>query len=153
MLIEALPESELDSIRPLLLELLITDAGDPASPGLRSRLDEALPRTRATFRGENHVFAAREQGRILAFCWCVVFDPGTGLEGEVAELYVLPGERGRGLAGRLLGEATRLFAERRVTFASVWTDPGNQVALRAYEAAGFTPTEQLVLTWNPPDGG
>lgn len=147
--IEALAESELDSIRPLLIELLAEDAAATPTPALRRRLDSALPRSRPTFVGENHVFAARREGVVVAFCWCVLFDPGTGLEGEVAELYVRPEVRGQGLATRLLEGATRLFRERRVTFASVWTEFENRAAVRAYTKAGFGPTDQMVLTWDP----
>jgi ribosomal protein S18 acetylase RimI-like enzyme len=150
--IAALAESELDSIRPLLIELLAQDAAPTPTLGLRHRLDATLPRTRATFVGENHVFAARSSGSVLGFCWCVLFDPGTGLEGEVAELYVHPDARGQGLATRLLREATRLFRQRQVTFASVWTDHDNRPAVSAYLAAGFAPTRQLVLTWDPEHG-
>ncbi len=150
--IAALAESELDSIRPLLIELLAQDAAPTPTLGLRHRLDATLPRTRATFVGENHVFAARGSGSVLGFCWCVLFDPGTGLEGEVAELYVHPDARGQGLATRLLREATRLFRQRQVTFASVWTDHDNRPAVSAYLAAGFAPTRQLVLTWDPEHG-
>ena len=147
--IEALAESELDSIRPLLIELLAQDASPTPTPSLRRRLDAALPRTKATFVGENHLFAARRTGVVVGFCWCVLFDPGTGLEGEVAELFVHPEVRGQGVATRLLGEATRLFRQRQVTFASVWTDQGNRPAVSAYRAAGFAPTRQMVLTWDP----
>ncbi len=150
--IAALAESELDSIRPLLIELLAQDAAPTPTLGLRHRLDATLPRTRATFVGENHVFAARSSGSVLGFCWCVLFDPGTGLEGEVAELYVHPDARGQGLATRLLREATRLFRQRQVTFASVWTDHDNRPAVSAYLDAGFAPTRQLVLTWDPEHG-
>ena len=150
--IAALAESELDSIRPLLIELLAQDAAPTPTLGLRHRLDATLPRTRATFVGENHVFAARSSGSVLGFCWCVLFDPGTGLEGEVAELFVRPDARGQGLATRLLREATRLFRDRRVTFASVWTDHDNRPAVSAYLEAGFAPTRQFVLTWDPDHG-
>ena len=151
--IAALAESVLDSIRPLLIELLAQDAAPTPTLGLRHRLDATLPRTRATFVGENHVFAARSSGSVLGFCWCVLFDPGTGLEGEVAELYVHPDARGQGLATRLLREATRLFRQRQVTFASVWTDHDNRPAVSAYLEAGFAPTRQLVLTWDADHAG
>lgn len=149
-MIERLAEEELPQIRPLLLDLL---QGEQAAAGetvpARSELDSWLPQTRTGFQGENHIFAAREGGRVLGFCWCVLYDPGTGLEGEVAELYVLPEARGRRLASRLVERAVELFASRRVTFACVWTRADNQPALRAYRRAGFAATEQLILTWYP----
>jgi hypothetical protein len=42
-----------------------------------------------------------------------------------------------------------VIRERQVTFACVWTRGDNPAALAAYEAAGFAPTEQTVLTWLP----
>lgn len=91
-------------------------------------------------------------GRAVGLCWCVVFDPGTGLEGEVAELYVEPAARGQGIGTALVAEAMRLFRERAVTFAAVWTRPDNPAALEVYRRHGFQPTEQTVLTWLPLPG-
>ncbi|MGH7697807.1 MAG: GNAT family N-acetyltransferase [Candidatus Dormibacteria bacterium] len=148
MLIEALAETDLGRIRPLLLDLLSQEQAP--GPGLtRPQLEEWLPRTHARFQGENHVFAAQEGSRLVGFCWCVLFDPGTGLEGEVAELYVAPQARGGGVARLLLERAVELFSSRRVTFACVWTGADNLAAVRAYRAAGFAPTDQVVLTWYP----
>lgn len=151
MVIEILPESELGAIRPLLVDLLHGEQDQTTqSPMTKDQLLRWLPATRSSFVGQNHIFAAREDGRILGFCWCLLFDPGTGLEGEVAELYVTPGARGQGIASRLVGEAVALFAKHRVTFACVWTRQSNPAAVRAYRNAGFAPTDQLVLTWCPP---
>jgi len=80
----------------------------------------------------------------------VLFEPGTGLEGEVAELYVAPEARGQGVASKLMEEAVALFTRHRVTFACVWTREANPAAVSAYRRAGFRPTDQLVLTWYPP---
>jgi len=108
---------------------------------------------RATFQGENMILAARSsEGEITGFCWCVFFDPGTGLEAEVAEVYVKPSFRGKGLGRSLLLRAVELFRQRGVTFASVWTRENNPEAVRVYEQAGFHRTEQLVLTWLPLPG-
>jgi ribosomal protein S18 acetylase RimI-like enzyme len=151
MVIEVLPESELGAIRPLLVDLLHGEQDHTTqSPMTKDQLLRWLPATRSSFVGQNHIFAAREDGRILGFCWCLLFDPGTGLEGEVAELYVTPGARGQGIASQLVGEAVALFAKHRVTFACVWTRQSNPAAVRAYRSAGFAPTDQLVLTWCPP---
>ncbi len=105
------------------------------------------------FRGENVILAARaEGGRTVGMCWCVLFNPGTGLEAEVAEVYVDPAYRSKGLGRRLLERAVALFRERSVTFACVWTRETNPQAVRLYEQAGFQRTEQLVLTWLPLPG-
>jgi putative acetyltransferase len=102
------------------------------------------------FLGDNHILVARGgDGRALGLCWIVLFDPGTGLEAEVAELYVRPEGRGQGIAHRLMTEAMAVLRKRGVTFACVWTRGDNPAALAAYQAAGFAPTEQTVLTWLP----
>lgn len=150
MVIETLAEQDLPLIRPLLLDLIRAEQeASKEAPTHPDQLSAWLPTTRPSFKGENHIFAAREEGRVLGFCWCVLFDPGTGLEGEVAELYVAPEARGRGLAGQLVGQAVELFASRQVTFACVWTRAENEPALRAYRRVGFAPTDQLILTWYP----
>ena len=110
---------------------------------VRSRL-----RHPSTFIGENHILVARDTAPV-GLCWIVLYDPGTGLEAEVAELYVRPEARGRGVATALLGAALALLRERQVTFASVWTRTDNPAALAAYHRAGFQATRQTVLTWLP----
>lgn len=139
-------------VRPLLIDLLLEEQRHYDHPQLTpaemAREMRQPPRSR--FVGENVIFAARTRDRRLCgLCWCVLFDPGTGLEGEVAELYVDPAYREHGLGARLVEEAVDLFKRRRVTFASVWTRAGNPAAVRLYQQAGFKPTEQLVLTWLP----
>ena len=104
------------------------------------------------FTGENVILAARTAGRVVGLCWCVFFNPGTGLEAEVAEVYVDPQLRSQGIGSRLLQRAVQLFRERNVTFAAVWTRENNPQAVRIYEEAGFRRTEQLVLTWLPLPG-
>jgi len=106
----------------------------------------------ARFSGENVILVARVEDKLVGLCWCVLFNPGTGLEAEVAEVYVDPDFRSQGIGGQLLRQAVRLFRQRNVTFAAVWTRESNPQAVRLYEEAGFRRTEQLVLTWLPLPG-
>ena len=116
----------------------------------REQIDATMPPIAPTFTGENHVLVARDDAKTaLGVCWCVIFDPGTGLEAEVAELVVAPGAQGQGIATQLLAAARALFIRRHVTFACVWTRDANPAAMAAYARAGFAPTEQAVLTWLP----
>lgn len=153
--IEILPEGEYGAIRPLLAELLLEEQRHYEHPQLTPEaLGEDVRRpVRPSFAGENLIFAARDpQGRVVGLCWCVLFDPGTGLEAEIAEVFVDPGHRNQGLAGAMLRRAVQLFRDRGVTFACVWTRESNPQAVRLYEQAGFARTEQLVLTWLPLPG-
>ena len=118
----------------------------------RGEIERHLMEVPSAFRGENIIFAVRDElGEMVGFCWIVLYDPGTGLEGEVAELYVAEEHRGRGIARMLVGEAVKLFAERRVTLGYVWTRPDNDSAVHLYRSAGFETNPQLVMTWYPSD--
>jgi len=137
-------------VAALLVDLTLQEQDHYTHP--RETREEVERRLRAapTFTGENHLLVARDgDGHPVGVCWVVLFDPGTGLEAEIAELYVRPEVRGGGVARRLVAEATALLRRRLVTFAAVWTRGDNPAALSAYRAAGFAPTEQAVLTWLP----
>lgn len=149
--IETLDDPDEAGVRALLVDLALEEQDKYDHPRqTRVQIEQGMPPLRGSFVGENRLFVARgASGEPLGVCWCVLFDPGTGLEGEVAELYVEPKARGRGIAGMLLREAMQLFRSRQVTFACVWTRDDNPAALAAYRRAGFAETEQKVLTWLP----
>jgi ribosomal protein S18 acetylase RimI-like enzyme len=152
--VERLAAGDYTLIKPLLVELHLSEqvhySDHPQLP--REEIERHLAQVPSAFRGENVVFAVRDEvGELMGFCWLVLFDPGTGLEGEVAELYVAEAHRGRGIGRMLVRQATRLFAERGVTLAYVWTRPDNEAAVRLYRSAGFEPNRQLVMTWYPLD--
>ena len=149
---ERLRPEELALVRPLLVDLHLHEQPHYTDhPQLtRAEIDASLDEVEGTFEGENVVFAVRDgPGGLAGFCWVVLFDPGTGLEGEVAELYVAEAHRGQGVGEALVRRAVQLFAERGVTLGYVWTRPDNDAATRLYRSAGFEPTRQLVLTWYP----
>ncbi len=149
---ERLADGEYDLIKPLLVELHMGEQVHYSDhPQLRREdIEDHLATVPTTFRGENIVFAVRDEvGTVIGFCWIVLFDPGTGLEGEVAEVYVSPEHRGRGVGEMLMQQAVRLFRERRVTLGYVWTRPDNEAAVHLYQSAGFENNRQLVLTWYP----
>jgi len=152
--VERLATGDYTLIKPLLVELHLSEqvhySDHPQLP--REEIERHLAQVPSAFHGENVVFAVRDEvGELMGFCWLVLFDPGTGLEGEVAELYVAEAHRGRGIGSLLVRKATRLFAERGVTLAYVWTRPDNDAAVRLYTSAGFEPNRQLVMTWYPLD--
>ncbi len=151
-MVERLRDEELDLVRPLLVDLHLYEQPHYRDhPQLsREQLEASMDQVPAHFAGENVIFAVRDGERGLAgFCWVVLFDPGTGLEGEVAEVYVAETHRGRGVGEALLRRAVELFRDRGVTLGYVWTRPENEAATRLYRSAGFEPTQQLVLTWYP----
>lgn len=154
MRIERLASEDDGEVHQMLAELALDEQERYDHPRqTRAEVEGGTALPRSHFTGENHLLVARDEaGTATGLCWCVLFDPGTGLEGEVAELYVRPEARGLGVAGALLREAMALFRGREVTFVCVWTRDDNPAAMAAYRAAGFTPTEQTVLTWLPLPG-
>jgi ribosomal protein S18 acetylase RimI-like enzyme len=152
IVVELLADEELGLVRPLLVDLHLHEQPHYADhPQLtRAQVEASLSEVQPRFTGENVIFAVRDGGGGLAgFCWVVLFDPGTGLEGEVAEVYVAESHRGRRVGEALLRRAVDLFHERGVTLGYVWTRSDNRAATRLYRSAGFEPTTQLVLTWYP----
>lgn len=150
--VERLAAGDYTLIRPLLVELHLGEQVHYADhPQLRrDEIERHLTQIPSAFRGENVIHAVRDEGgAVVGFCWIVLYDPGTGLEGEVAELYVAAEHRGRGIGEMLVRSAVRLFQERRVTLGYVWTRPDNQTAVRLYRSAGFEENRQLVMTWYP----
>jgi ribosomal protein S18 acetylase RimI-like enzyme len=150
--VERLAQGDYSLIKPLLVDLhLAEQAHYEDHPQLdRWEIEDNLDTVPSTFRGENVIFAVREDGgEVIGFCWIVLFDPGTGLEGEVAEVCVAEEHRGHGIGEVLMEQAVRLFRERGVTLGYVWTRPDNEAAVRLYKSAGFEPSRQLVLTWYP----
>jgi ribosomal protein S18 acetylase RimI-like enzyme len=149
-----LDPAEHDLVRPLLRELMLAEQRHYDHPQLTEKEIEhdVANAPAARFSGENVILAARAAGKVVGLCWCVFFNPGTGLEAEVAEVYVDPNFRSQGIGGKLLRQAVQLFRQRNVTFAAVWTRENNPQAVRIYEEAGFRRTEQLVLTWLPLPG-
>ena len=150
--VERLAAGDYAHVRPLLVDLHLGEQTHYSDhPQLsRGEVEDHLSTVPSTFAGENVIYAVRDEpGQIVGFCWIVLFDPGTGLEGEVAEVYVAAEHRGRGIGEMLMEQAVRLFRERRVTLGYVWTRNDNEAAVRLYRSAGFEPNRQLVLTWYP----
>ncbi len=150
--VERLAEGDFALIKPLLVDLHLGEQVHFSDhPQLsRQQIEDHLATVPSSFYGENVVFAVRDEvGEVIGFCWVVLFNPGTGLEGELAEVCVAADHRGRSIGEMLVDRAVRLFRERGVTLGYVWTRPENEAAVRLYLSAGFQPNRQLVLTWYP----
>ncbi|GAA0447788.1 GNAT family N-acetyltransferase [Streptomyces sp. NPDC046215] len=72
----------------------------------------------------------------------------------IAYLAVLPEHRGKGYAGDILAEGTRLLAERGAARIRASTDVGNPPMSQAFRRAGYANYErQLNMTWGRRGGG
>ncbi|WP_214106307.1 GNAT family N-acetyltransferase [Acrocarpospora catenulata] len=63
-------------------------------------------------------------------------EPGAG---ELKRMYVLPAERGRGVARALLAEIERMAADQGMTAIRLETGRGFDDVIRLYTSAGFRP--------------
>ena len=62
-------------------------------------------------------------------------------EAYLAELYVVPGQRGQGYGRELITEVIRAARERGADYVFVITSEEDRLAQRLYESAGFRRTE------------
>src|SRR5438874_12939216 len=111
--VERLATGDYAQVKPLLVDLHLTEqvhyADHPQLP--REEIERHLTQVPSAFRGENVIYAVRDEGgHVVGFCWIVLYDPGTGLGGEVAELYVADGRRGRRIGEMLVRQAVSVFA-------------------------------------------
>src|SRR5438477_9503499 len=94
--VERLATGDYSLIKPLLVELHLSEqvhySDHPQLP--REEIERHLTQFPTAFRGENVISAVRDEGgQVVGFCWIVLYDPGTGREGEVAELNGAEGNR------------------------------------------------------------
>jgi ribosomal-protein-alanine N-acetyltransferase len=104
-------------------------------------------------RAFRHGWSEAEFERLLAdrnvLCHLARTEGGTGIvvgfviariidhEAEILMVAVAPGERGRGLAGRLIARHLSRLAARGVRHVFLEVDEGNAPALKLYARAGF----------------
>lgn len=124
-----------------LLHDFNTEYDEPAPPP-----DELAARLADLIRGDHvTVLLARERDAGAAVGVAVmrvqpsVWSPAQ--EAYLAELYVVPSQRGHGYGRELITEAVRVARERGADYALVVTSEDDRLAQRLYEAAGFRRTE------------
>jgi ribosomal protein S18 acetylase RimI-like enzyme len=124
-----------------LLHDFNVEYGEPAPPPqeLAARLAELIAGCHVT------VLLARERetgaavGVVVMRVQPSVWSPAQ--EAYLAELYVVPSQRGRGYGRELITEAMRVAREQGADYAFVVTSEDDRPAQRLYETAGFRRTE------------
>jgi len=93
------------------------------------------------------VYCARSQGTVVGMV-SLLFTVSTARGGRAAwleDLVVRPGERGRGVGGRLLRHAIADARALGCTRITLLTDDANEGAQRFYERAGFVRSAMVPL--------
>jgi ribosomal protein S18 acetylase RimI-like enzyme len=115
------------------------DEPSPPPDELAARLSELLEDDRFVVL----LGRAREGGEAVGVA-VVRLQPSVwsrALEAYLAELYVVPDQRGQGYGRELITETVRLARERGADYAFLITSEDDRLAQRLYEAAGFRRTE------------
>lgn len=115
------------------------DEPTPAPDVLAARLGELVVRDQVTVllarRPETGAPVGVAVMRVQPSVW------SAAQEAYLAELYVVPNERGKGFGRELITEAMRVARERGADYAFVITSEDDPLAVRLYEATGFRRTE------------
>lgn len=102
---------------------------------------------RGTERQRCRLLVAERGHARVGFLFAEV-EPGAGssdgTSGWIHELFVVPDERGRGVAQRLVAEADAFFAARNVQRVSVRVESGNTEALRYWQDRGYTERARIL---------
>src|SRR5437588_12999345 len=111
--VERLAAGDYALIKPLLVALHLGEqvhySDHPQLP--REEIERHLAQVPSAFRGENVIYVVRDEvDQVVRFCWLVLYDPGTGLEGEMAALYVAQRHRCRDIGTMLVTQGTRVTA-------------------------------------------
>lgn len=131
---------DIDAAATLLHDFNV-EYGEPAPPSrdLAARLAELIGGRHVT------VLLAREATTDAAVGVAVMrVQPSvwsSAQEAYLAELYVVPSQRGRGFGRELITEALRVAREQGADYVLVVTTEDDRLAQRLYEAAGFRRTE------------
>ncbi|HTO07751.1 MAG TPA: GNAT family N-acetyltransferase [Myxococcota bacterium] len=120
--------------------------GDAPAPTLREVLGQEI--RRGLSRARCRVLVAERGGAPVGFLFAEV-EPGGGAAdpaplGWIHELWVVPAERRRGVAGALCAEADAFFHARDVRRVSVRVESANAEALRYWSRRGFADRARIL---------
>lgn len=90
----------------------------------------------------HHAIFVLDDGQLLGFLWLVICEnTWTGDRyGYVNNVYLLPSQRGHGLAREMMAHAERWFRSRGIKRARLTVTSSNAVACKLYESCGYETT-------------
>lgn len=127
----------------------IRTAGGGDEAGIRERIAAYLAGTHDPREalGPRAAYVAREGDALVGYA-AAHLTRRYGCDGELQWIYVVPGERGSGVAAELLRAVARWLVEHGAARVCVDVVPGNTVARRFYRRHGAVDLNRHWLVWN-----
>ncbi len=142
-------EADVESLAVLIRRFYaFNEEFDPAMETAGDVRDKALEVARARVAGGDLLLVAVHEGRLVGYVYgSIVENPLLARRriGVLKELYVVPEERGRGIATTLIEEAMKELSKIGVHYIAVEFPTRNIVAQKFYEKLGFRPYMSVYL--------
>jgi ribosomal protein S18 acetylase RimI-like enzyme len=142
-------EADVESLAVLIRRFYaFNEEFDPAMETAGDVRDKALEVARARVTGGDLLLVAVHEGRLVGYVYgSIVENPLLARRriGVLKELYVVPEERGRGIATTLIEEAMKELSKIGVHYIAVEFPTRNIVAQKFYEKLGFRPYMSVYL--------
>lgn len=134
-------EADVESLALLIARFyMFNEEFDPAMEVVSNVKEKALEVARFRVKRGELLWVAAYEGRIVGYVYGVIVENpllARGVLGVLKELYVIPEERGRGVATTLIEHAMRELSKMGVQYIAVEFPTRNIVAEKFYEKLGF----------------
>jgi len=138
-------QQDIETLTKMVIEICRLEAKiEPCLKALdRSQFKEFKKYIKDGIMGKkgSFVLVAEEKGKIIGFVYGEIKKRPpvfkTRKVGEIADIFVAPKHRKKGIARQLLEEAAKIFRKRKLKYVCLTALAGNTAALKAYSKAGF----------------
>lgn len=141
IIIRRASEADVESIATLVVRFyMFNEEFDPAMEVSEDIKGKAIDIVRRRIESKELVLVATQEGKIVGYVYGVVTEnPLLARKkiGVLKELYVIPEERGRGVATVLIENAMKELSSMGVSYVAVEFPTRNIVARKFYEKLGF----------------
>ncbi len=142
-------EADVESLAVLIRRFYIfNEEFDPAMETVTDIKEKALDVARARITSGDLILVASYEGKLIGYIYgSILENPLLARRriGVLKELYVIPEERGRGVATALIEAAMTELSKIGVRYMAVEFPSRNVVAQKFYEKLGFRPYTSVYL--------
>ncbi len=142
-------EADLDGLATLMRRFyMFNEEFDQAMEAISDIKEKALEVARARIASNDLILVALYEGRLIGYVYgSIIENPLLARRriGVLKELYVVPEERGRGVATALIESAMTELSKIGVKYIAVEFPTRNVVAQKFYEKLGFRPYMSVYL--------